>query len=136
MYWSAKRSGWRESMREIYVWKSRRISSGISSQSALTPLRALLDGRDVRVELPPEPLQVVVDAELIALTIRQLVGNALKYSNPESPVAVRARKAAGFIWIGVADSGPGIPESERERIFEKFYRAADSSAVPGSGMGL
>ena len=34
------------------------------------------------------------------------------------------------------DYGPGIPESERSRIFEKFYRAPDSSAVPGSGMGL
>jgi len=104
--------------------------------SALTQLRTLLDGRDVRIELPREPLQVLADAELIALTIRQLVGNALKYSNPESPIVVRAREAGGTISVGVKDSGPGIPESERSRIFEKFYRAADSSAVPGSGMGL
>jgi signal transduction histidine kinase len=104
--------------------------------SALGQLRALLDGRDIRVELPPEPLQVLADAELIALTIRQLVGNAVKYSHPESPIVVRAYKTDKLISVAVEDSGPGIPEAERGRIFEKFYRAAESSAVPGSGMGL
>jgi len=65
------------------------------------------------------------------------VENALKYSPAGSPVAVTAVPKSGKIVIGVADSGSGIAETERARIFEKFFRGREHRfETQGTGMGL
>jgi len=80
---------------------------------------------------------VLADRELIGLVIRQLVGNALKFARPDSPVTVRAAAAGDFVKFGVADRGAGIPEREQARIFDKYYRMPEHSArIPGTGLGL
>jgi signal transduction histidine kinase len=66
-----------------------------------------------------------------------LIDNALKYSPPGSPIDVTAELKDNRVIIRVRDRGPGIPERERERIFDKFYRRQTTKAhVPGSGLGL
>jgi signal transduction histidine kinase len=66
-----------------------------------------------------------------------VIDNALKYSPPGSPVDLSAARSNGTLEIRVADQGPGIPEKERERVFEKFYRRqAAKERVPGTGLGL
>ncbi|NLP39249.1 MAG: HAMP domain-containing histidine kinase, partial [Corynebacterium pollutisoli] len=66
-----------------------------------------------------------------------LLDNAAKWSPPGATVQVRMTPLADDrIQLTVADSGPGIPEEERERVFERFYRAAESRSQPGSGLGL
>jgi len=66
-----------------------------------------------------------------------LLDNAVKYSPPGSPIAVRAEKGDGCVIVSVGDQGPGIPEREQLRIFQKFYRSSDTHQhVTGSGMGL
>ncbi len=78
-----------------------------------------------------------VDADLIVLALRQLIDNALKYAGPASPVTCRADAGPGRVTLRVEDRGPGVPEAERERIFEKFYRRAHPrEQPPGTGMGL
>jgi signal transduction histidine kinase len=63
--------------------------------------------------------------------------NALKYSNPDSPIFVGASVDSGRVTVRVRDKGAGIPDRERARIFEKFYRVPDrADRVPGTGMGL
>jgi two-component system, OmpR family, sensor histidine kinase KdpD len=105
--------------------------------AALDKLRILLEDREVRVEAPANMPEVLADAELVGLTIRQLVTNALKYSNPESPIVIRARTENGYAKISVKDSGPGIPQKDLSRVFEKYYRVEDNtSRIPGTGMGL
>jgi two-component system sensor histidine kinase KdpD len=105
--------------------------------SALAKLRILIEDREIGIELPPNLPKVLVDPELAGLTIRQLVVNALKYSNPDSSIGIRACTENGFVKIYVKDSGPGIPEKELPHIFERYYRVKDSSqGVPGTGMGL
>src|SRR5262249_60126342 len=64
-----------------------------------------------------------------------LLSNAERYSRGE-PVSIRAREVSGRVVIRVVDRGPGIPERERERIFEAFYRGADTDSHPGAGLGL
>lgn len=77
------------------------------------------------------------DAELLVLALRQLIDNALKYSGHGSPVVCRAERAGDRVMLQVIDRGPGIPERERERIFEKYYRrSAVRSMLPGTGLGL
>jgi two-component system, OmpR family, sensor histidine kinase KdpD len=105
--------------------------------AALETVKPLMEDRPVQIEIPSDLPAVRVDFELIALTIRQLLTNALKYSNPDSPITVRASSAEGRVTISIRDRGAGIPDRERERIFEKFYRVPDrADRVPGTGMGL
>ena len=107
--------------------------------AALENVKPLMEDRPVQIEMCRRIcLRFAVDFELIALTIRQLLTNALKYSNPDSPIMVRASvRGSGRVTIRVRDRGPGIPDRERARIFEKFYRVPDrADRVPGTGMGL
>lgn len=77
----------------------------------------------------PKRLQVIVE---------NLVSNALKYTPPGGRVEVRLRQRDGLVELDVQDSGPGIAEEDRERVFEWFYsgRRPAGSIVAGSGMGL
>jgi two-component system sensor histidine kinase KdpD len=105
--------------------------------SALEKLKILLEDREILTDVPDSLPAVLADAELVGLTIRQLVTNAVKYSDPESPVAVLARMEGARMKISVRDSGPGIPERERSRIFERYYRGSNGSGrIPGTGLGL
>src|SRR2546425_7849630 len=105
--------------------------------AALEKLRILLEDRDVQIETEPNLPSVMADAELIGLTIRQLLTNALKYANPESPIVIRAGAVAGAVRFSVKDFGPGIAPKERQRIFEKYYRIEhNTDRIPGTGMGL
>ena len=69
--------------------------------------------------------------------ISNLTDNALKYS-AGGPVQVSLRKLRGQVVLAVADRGPGIPEADLPRIFERFYRVdkARSRAAGGTGLGL
>jgi two-component system, OmpR family, sensor histidine kinase KdpD len=92
-------------------------------------------GLPVRVTLPEEVLVAPMDAPLVTQVLVNLLENATKYA-PDQPIDLSARAAEGGVELEVADRGPGVPEEERERIFEKFYRAGDGGRVPGTGLGL
>ncbi|MBZ5601959.1 MAG: DUF4118 domain-containing protein [Acidobacteriia bacterium] len=103
----------------------------------LTHFAAQIEGRSVSVRIAPELPQVSVDRDLMALALRQLLDNALKYSPPETPIDISATAADRQITICVHDQGPGIPAGERARIFDKFYRRSEARRlVPGTGLGL
>jgi two-component system sensor histidine kinase KdpD len=98
---------------------------------------SLSAGRSMRVRSSPDLPKISADPELLALALRQLIDNALKYSPPGSPIDLVADLEGDRVVIRVHDRGPGIPERERERIFDKFYRrGAVKDRVPGTGLGL
>ena len=78
------------------------------------------------------------DRRLVRELLDSLVSNAVKHSPPGAVVTVTARPEGGSVRFDVADSGPGIPPDEQGRIFEQFYRTAQSVAdgLPGAGLGL
>jgi two-component system, OmpR family, sensor histidine kinase KdpD len=85
----------------------------------------------------PEPLQALADPELLRLTLSQLLDNACKYSLPGSEIAIAMDSQGGRILIRVTNSGSFIPESEQQRIFERFYRGEQARQfTTGSGLGL
>ena len=95
------------------------------------------ENRDIQLTIPPEVPPVWVDRELMEVAVRQLLDNALKYSPPDSPISIAVSRSAGRVLVSVADRGPGIPEAEQSRIFDKFYRAeASRHQIPGAGLGL
>jgi two-component system OmpR family sensor kinase len=93
---------------------------------------------DIGVEAAPG-IAVTGDRQALAVLLRNLVDNALRYTPEEGRVDVRIVRAAGnperSIVLEVADTGPGIPAEERERVFDRFYRVP-GTAAPGSGIGL
>ncbi|MGH9639781.1 MAG: sensor histidine kinase, partial [Bryobacteraceae bacterium] len=110
-------------------------SAGSLIRTALDSMQPALEGREVRLRVTPELPCVSADADLIALALRQLMDNALKYSPAGSPIVVSANAAEGSVIVSVADSGQGVTESQQRRIFDKFYRVP-GEPVSGTGMGL
>jgi len=110
-------------------------------------LRAI--ARDVIAELAPKAvsknieLQLIAeqqasvkgDAALLGILVRNLADNAVRYSPNDSTVQIRIQSTAGVIELAVCDQGPGIPEEEQARIWDRFYRVLGSGET-GSGLGL
>lgn len=91
------------------------------------------------VSFEPEPagaLRVAAHAPLLRELVGNLIDNALKYSPPGTPVAVRAGAEGDRTVITVEDRGPGIAEADLPHVFEPFFRASGVETVPGSGLGL
>lgn len=105
--------------------------------AALEPMRPLLHDRPVAVEIAPFLPPADCDAGMTQSVLKLLLDNALKYSPPGSPITVASSLESGAIDISVADSGPGVPEDEQARIFEKHFRGSrHRSSVSGTGLGL
>jgi two-component system sensor histidine kinase KdpD len=84
----------------------------------------------------PLPL-VLADSAMVALALRQLLDNSLKYSSPGAPILITAEVEPARVVLHIIDQGPGIPERDRERVFDRFYRrSAVRGGVAGSGLGL
>jgi two-component system sensor histidine kinase TctE len=93
--------------------------------------RALLARIDLGADV--QPATVVADPSLLDDMLSNLVDNALKYTPSGGTVTVTTGERGGKPFVAVEDSGPGIPESERERVKQRFYRLPNS---PGHGSGL
>ena len=84
-----------------------------------------------------EPVEVAASSEDVAAMLDNLVENALNYSPAGTEVVLGWSLATGRVRIGVADQGPGISQTESERLFERFYRGESGRAgAPGTGLGL
>jgi signal transduction histidine kinase len=96
-----------------------------------------LEANPVEVDAP-EALHLKGDETRVHQLVRNLVENAARYSPDGAPIEVSARGVARGIEVTVADHGPGIPIAERNRVFERFYRADHGRAADdgGSGLGL
>ncbi|HUM70905.1 MAG TPA: ATP-binding protein, partial [Chloroflexota bacterium] len=103
--------------------------------AALAQMPHRLEGRLLELAIPDDLPLVLADFALLVQALVNLVDNALKYAPPDQPVQLEADVQGAEVAISVKDRGPGLPETERERIFEKFYRAAPAG-IGGTGLGL
>ncbi len=97
----------------------------------------LLKGRQIRIDIDETVPLVCVDSVLVEQVFFNLLDNACKYSPPGSTVTIWGRGRPHQVLVEVCDQGPGIPEADRERVFDMFYRvdAADKQTA-GTGLGL
>lgn len=79
---------------------------------------------------------LVVDRRRLGQALSNILDNALKYTSSGDTVDVQVRGHCSYVEISVSDTGPGIPEEEIPRIFERFYRLDASRSTPGRGIGL
>jgi two-component system sensor histidine kinase TctE len=120
--------------RETSIQTLVNVAEVIRERSTEWVRLATLHKVDLGFEL--EPVYVYGDALLIGEMITNLVDNAVRYSPVDAIVTVRCCKQGSKSIIEVEDNGPGIPSSERELVFERFYRRAAFTSIPGSGLGL
>lgn len=102
--------------------------------SVLVRLDSLLEGRKVVTEIPGE-LTVPLDELLIEQVLANLLENAVRHTPMGTPIDIRAFREPEHVRVEILDRGSGVPEGERERIFEKFYRSGKKDDW-GSGLGL
>ena len=93
-------------------------------------------GRPVSVDIPPGLPEVMADPAITERVIGNLLSNALRYSPPASPPLLTARARGHRVELRVVDHGPGIPRSDRERVFQPFCRLGSPDSRTGVGLGL
>ena len=109
------------------------------ARAAVQTLGHRTSGRRISMDFDKTLLLVECDSEIIRRVLHLLLDNAMKYSPSGSTVAISSTlvKNPGMIVFSVADAGPGVPEDEQTRIFERHYRGSHNrSRVPGTGLGL
>ena len=95
------------------------------------------DRERISVELPAEPMTVLVDEARITLLLKNLVGNALIYTKPQDgKVELRVTSTGGDLVMTVTDHGPGLSKDQADHIGEPFYRGDPSRARVSGGTGL
>ncbi len=103
---------------------------------ALAALEQSLGSRLVDVQLPSNMLLARMDLVLMTQVLVNLLDNALKYSPSDTPIVIAAHSDNMRLTIEVVDRGPGIPEKDLKRVFDKFYRIPVPEGVRGTGLGL
>lgn len=106
-----------------------------ASLAPLTPAAAA-SGIDVRNELASDLPRVLGDASRVGQVLRNLVGNAIKFTQPGGVIAVKAHAEASFMTIQVADDGPGIALADQATLFDAFTQVDMSSTREKGGVGL
>ena len=93
--------------------------------------------RRLKLQLPAGLAPVEADGRAVSSVLFHLIDNALKYA-PAGVVLIDAYADPEAVVLRVSDNGPGIPEEERERVFEMFHRldSSDSREIYGHGLGL
>jgi signal transduction histidine kinase len=126
---------------------SGNLSSGHEAIDPLAVAEAVVQNANVVagrplvvLEAPEQVAPVHADRERVSQVISNLVENAFKYGTPNeaSQVSIRVVETPHALRVEVADEGPGVPESEQDRIFDKFYRLDPDmkGGVRGTGLGL
>jgi two-component system, OmpR family, sensor histidine kinase KdpD len=114
----------------------RLIESSVAEVAGPVVRRArAASGQPVVVDVPEELPPVLADPVRLDQVLTNLLDNARSYA-ADSPVEVVARQAGDTVELRVVDHGPGIPASERERVFDQFYRVESGRRPEGTGMGL
>lgn len=88
------------------------------------------------MELPQELLILWGDPIALAMAVRNLLDNALKFSPQGARVTLFLQRQGGYAVLAVEDEGPGFPEEALPYVFQRFYQAKEEHRLQGSGLGL
>jgi two-component system heavy metal sensor histidine kinase CusS len=106
-------------------------------EGSLEDAHVLAEKSNLQIEAKlPETLPMTGDRNMIALTLQNLVENAVKYNRPGGRILLSAERSGVGIRICVGNNGQGIPAELAPHIFKRFYRARGDEQTPGHGLGL
>ena len=104
--------------------------------ACLEQLKNKIGSRDIKINIPKDFPEIIVDFPFILKAFFNIIDNALKYSPAGSPIKIYAILNQLKVQIKIQDYGIGISREDFKRIFEKFYRVERSQNVLGTGLGL
>jgi two-component system, OmpR family, sensor histidine kinase KdpD len=104
--------------------------------TAVSQVRPRLHSHKIKIDLPENVPDVMVDSMLMNQALINLIENAIKYTPPGTNITVRARKIDIGVQLTVLDDGPGLPKGSTDKIFDKFVRSVEGRQVEGTGLGL
>jgi len=124
-----------------YIYKQSLVDLGPIVQFVINSYKEEIERKKINFIFlkPKEKLpRIMVDVEKIRLALNNLFDNAIKYTPPEGKVIISLRSAKKAIEFSIKDTGVGIPKDQQERVFTKFFRAANVMRLEteGSGLGL
>jgi two-component system phosphate regulon sensor histidine kinase PhoR len=107
-------------------------------EGAVADLSRAIEARRQRVQIdvPEEARTITTDAGKLQDALRNLIENAVSYSPEDRTITLAAKAEGSEILLTVSDEGPGIPEPDIERVFERFYRVDKARSVESGGTGL
>jgi len=114
------------------------VSLAECMQHILAGYTLMLNSKHIEVESDLQPIYLACDQEKIHTVIDNLISNAIKYTPPSGVINLRLFREKEYAIMEVYDSGPGVMDSDKARLFDPFYRgsAVYDSLVSGSGLGL
>jgi signal transduction histidine kinase len=115
-------------------WDSAELSEIL--RDSIQQLSGLAQDKQISIESRFEPIKVLCDRRRILQVFTNILSNAIKYSPAGSEVIVTAEPEASKIRIRITDHGPGIAESKKSKLFEKFFQADSNDSGEGFGLGL
>jgi signal transduction histidine kinase len=118
-----------------YTFEPQSVPALIDAALERFDARLAATGLEVNVDVPADLPAIKGDRVSLLQVLDNVIDNALKYAPGAAALTISAAVRAGFVVIRVVDQGIGIPPSEREKVFEKFYRRPGSIGG-GSGLGL
>jgi signal transduction histidine kinase len=93
-------------------------------------------GQTLTVETAADVPEIDGDVQLLTQLTANLVENSIRHTPPGTGIGITARRSGHDLVVTFTDTGPGIPEAERGKVFERLYRIDHSRSTPGSGLGL
>lgn len=134
-----------ENLLSFSAWQSRNAELDLSRFSLVELLksvarfhRLVVVSQQIKLEIKASDVLMYADRAKVRMVFDNLISNATKFTPPSGTILVRAREKNGQLQIDVADTGPGVPAGERERIFDAFYQGKlpQGGHVQGTGIGL
>jgi len=122
-----------------YVYKLVPAKLENLAQAAQNACKELAAKRNIKLEYqkPASPLpEIMIDAEKITITIQNLVENAIKYTPPGGQVTISVKHDINKVELSVKDTGVGVSPQQKDRLFTKFFRAANVMRMETDGTGL
>jgi len=119
--------------------KATRVSLGGLVHEVVETLRPIAAEKPIALEATPSEPSILVwaDRDKVTQVLMNLIGNAIKFTPAQGTITVATtRNGTDWVEVSVKDTGPGIPPEEKEKIFEKFYQAAEVGRPKPKGTGL
>ena len=120
----------------IIVQNPRPLLLAPMLESAAAQFRPKAAEKGVSLTVEPTEVLAVFDPRWTEEAVCNLLDNAVKYTPPGGSVSVRVTAYELYRRIDVADTGPGVPEADQGKIFQRFYRSPDARDADGVGIGL
>lgn len=108
----------------------------VQLEALVNEFKAMADFKDIKLQADIPSIQLYTDPNLLNRVLRNILSNAIKYTQPQGLVEIFCRQKDGTVEIVVSDNGPGIPDKHLSNVFNEYVRLENVGDVEGFGMGL